>query len=251
MEEIIKKFLSVSYGYGSGSGYDYSYDDDYGYGDGACYDFGKGYGFGSGEGTYNGLGFGRGPGSVCSYDDILCSGSSSGYGYVNSYVSNFGSCDGYGHGIKEFNYQKVYIIDNVPTLINSVHGNYAIGKILNNNLTTTPCFIVKVENFFAHGETLKQALDDAQKKYKYNKPVEERIAYFIKQYPSLDSIAEHSDLYHWHNILTGSCTFGRDIFAIEHNIDKNNGTMTIREFINLTRNAYGGNIIKRLEETYK
>ena len=143
------------------------------------------------------------------------------------------------------------MVDDTPTLIDSVHGNYAVGKILNSDLTTTPCYIAKVGNFFAHGETLKQALADAQKKYESNKPVEERIADFIKQYPSLDSVAEHSDLYRWHNTLTGSCTFGRDTFARDHNLDKDNGTMTIQEFINLTRNAYGGNIIKQLEETYK
>ena len=190
-------------------------------------------GYGSGDGSGSGSGDGDGSGS----------GSGDGDGS--------GSGSGDGSGIKEFNHQKVYMVDDTPTLIDSVHGNYAIGKKLDGDLTTTPCFIAKVENFFAHGETLKQALADAQKKYENNKPVKERIADFIKQYPSLDSVAEHSDLYRWHNTLTGSCTFGRDAFAKDHNLDKDNGTMTIREFINLTRNAYGGNIIKQLEETYK
>ena len=213
MEEAIKKFLFVSYGDGSGSGY--------GSGSGS----GSGYGNGSGYGDGDGSGYGDGDGD------------GSGYGY--------------GDGLKEYNHQKVYIVDNIPTLIDSVHGNYAIGKILNSDFTTTPCYIAKVGNFFAHGKTLKDALADAQKKYEDNKPIEERIADFKKQYPSLDSIAEHSDLYRWHNILTGSCTFGRDTFAKEHGLDKDNGTMTIREFIYLTCNAYGGDIIRHLEKSYR
>ena len=237
MEEVINKLLAVSSDYGSGSGSDYGsgsgsdYGDGYGSGYGDGYGYGSDYGSGSGSDYGDGYGYGYGYGSGSDYGD--------GYGY------------GYGDGIKEFNHQKVYMVDDTPTLIDSVHSNYAIGKILNNDLTTTQCFIAKVENFFAHGETLKDALADAQKKYEDNKPVEERIADFIKQYPSLDSVAEHSDLYRWHNTLTGSCTFGRDAFARDHNLDKDNGTMTIREFINLTRNAYGGDIIRQLEDSYK
>ena len=231
MEEVIKKLLAVSSGDGDGSG------SGYGYGSGD--DSGDGSGFGSGYGDGDGSGYGDGDGSGYGYSD------GSGYGDGDDYG------EGSGDGIKEFNHQKVYMVDDTPTLIDSVHGNYAIGKIVNNDLTTTPCYIAKVGNFFAHGETLKKALADAQNKYEDNKPIEERIADFKKQYPSLDSVAEHSDLYSWHNTLTGSCTFGRDAFARDHNLDKDNGTMTVREFINLTRNAYGGNIIEQLEETYK
>lgn len=235
MEELIKKFLSVCSGSetGHGSG------------------FGSGHGsifcFGYGDGDAPGLSDWDGCGDYSIHNDG--DGSGFGYGYGSDNCDGDGSGDG--TGIKEFNHQKVYTIDNIPTVIDSVHGNYAVGKKLNSNLTTTPCYIAKVGNFFAHGETLKKALADALNKYEDNKPIEERIADFKKQYPSLDSIAEHSDLYRWHNILTGSCTFGRDTFAKDHNLDKDNGTMTVREFINLTRNAYSGNIIRQLEEAYK
>ncbi len=145
----------------------------------------------------------------------------------------------------------MYHIDGVDTIIEQVFRNYAIGKILKKDLTTEDCYIAKHGDFFAHAKTLKRAVDDVMHKHNKNKPIEERIADFLRIYPSLDSIAEHKDLYFWHSKLTGSCAMGRDTFAVEHGLDKESGTMTVRDFIRLTRNAYGGNIIKQLEEAYK
>lgn len=70
-----------------------------------------------------------------------------------------GSGTGYGSGagVKSFLGQAVYMIDDVPTLIDHVHGNIAKGAILNSDLTTTPCYIVKSGGWFAHGETLREA----------------------------------------------------------------------------------------------
>lgn len=76
------------------------------------------------------------------------------------------------------------------------------------------------------------------------------IASFKEAYPSLDCMAEHKDLYSWHHVLTGSCTFGRDQFAKEHNLSKDNGTMSIRDFITLTENAFGSDAIRQLKEAY-
>ena len=66
--------------------------------------------------------------------------------------------DGDGSGIKRFNRETVYRIDGVNTLIRSVRGNTAHGAIVNNDLTLTPCYIVKQDNVFAHGETLREAM---------------------------------------------------------------------------------------------
>ena len=220
MEDVINRFLSVSSGDGSGDG------SGYGYGDGSGYGYGYGYGDGYGDGDGDGDGYGYG------------------YGYGS------GSGHGSGHGIAKYNGRRVYMIDGVHTLIDSVHGNYALGHIILNDLSLQPCFIAKVGNYFAHGDSPRHAFADAKSKYDSNKPIEERIEDFIKQYPMLDSVAEHSDLYRWHNVLTGSCTFGRDAFAKEHGLDKNVGTMTVRGFIELTRNAYGGDVIRRLEASY-
>lgn len=44
---------------------------------------------------------------------------------------------------------------------------------------------------------------------------------------------------------------GRKTFAKNHNIDIHNDTMTVKEFISLTENAYCGEIIKELKESYE
>ena len=202
MEELIKKFLSVSYGDGSGNG--------------------------SGDDSGDGSGYGDGYGS--------------GYGYGDGY--------GNGYGVKSFCGQKVYIIDGIQTLIDSVHGNYARGAILKSDLTTESCYVAKVGNYFAHGATLKQAVADAQAKYDKNKSLSERIDDFRQQYPTLDTVCYGADLFRWHNTLTGSCQFGRQQFCTERGIDPDTVTMTVAEFIELTKDAYGSNAIRQLQEAY-
>lgn len=157
---------------------------------------------------------------------------------------------GYGYGIKTYNGQEVYMIDGVQTLIYSVSGNYAKGAIVNSDLTLTDCYIAKVGDCFAHGETLRQAHEDAQAKALQNIPVEERIAKVKQDYPDPDKPIEHSELFRLHNVLTGSCAMGRKEFAKAHDLDPENGTMTMREFITLTKDAFGGNVIRKLAEAY-
>ena len=176
----------------------------------------------------------------------------SGYGSGSSYGDGDGSSDGSGDGsgVIEYNHQKVYKIDGIPTIIDSVHGNYAKGKILKDDLTLTECFVAKCGNFFAHGETLKQALSDASEKYNENKPLEERIAEFNETYPDNDAPIDGNELFSWHHILTGSCLFGRKNFCSSKGLDVN-AKYTVREFISLTENAFGSDVIKQLKESRK
>lgn len=59
------------------------------------------------------------------------------------------------------------------------------------------------------------------------------------------------DLYDWHHRLTGSCEMGRQQFAKDHGIDIDRDEMTVQEFIDLTRDAYGGEVIRRMEKGYR
>lgn len=211
MEEVIKQFLAVGDGDGSGEG--------------------SGYGFRDGDG----LGSGDGDGS------------SSGDGYGDD--SSSGS--GYGDGIKSYNGHEVYVIDELQTIIYSVHGNIAKGATINQDLTLTDCYIAKYEDYFAHGNTAKQAMLDAQSKAYQDKPVEERIDLVVGKYPDVDVPIEHSVLFSLHNFLTGSCLFCRQEFAKYHSLDPEHGTMTMREFIHLTKDAFGGDNIRQLADAYK
>ncbi len=180
------------------------------------------YGCGSGRGTGSGFGSGDGDGS--------------GFGF--------------GVGVKELNGETVYMVDDVPTFIDSVYGNYAKGRILQSDLTTKECFIAKVHGrYFAHGETLKQAFNDAMSKSFQDIPEDERIARFKKQYPDNDVKIPARELFDWHNRLTGSCEMGRNNFVLNHGIDIENDSFTVREFVELTKNDYGGLTIRKILES--
>lgn len=193
--------------------------------------YGDGSGSGNGYGSGNGSGFGYGLGDGSGYGD----GSGNGFGY--------------GHGIREFNGRVVNMIDNVPTIITAIFGNVARGYILRVDLTLQPCFVVKQDNCFAHGETLREAVNALREKLFEGMSEDERIEAFINEH-DLGRKYPNQDLYDWHHRLTGSCDMGRREFAVGHGIDVEHGSMTVEEFIKLTENAYGGDTIKRLKNKY-
>lgn len=211
--ESVKKFVAVSSGdgYGDGDGCGSGYGDGCGSGDG--YDYGDGSGYGSGSGYGDGCGCGSG--------------------------------DGYGYGIKSFDGKDICLIDNIQTVITAVFGNIAKGFVLNSDLTLTPCYVAKQGDIFAHGNTLKEAIDALHEKLFDDMPEEDRIAEFFKSHsPGVKYPAK--DLFVWHNRLTGSCEAGRMSFARSHDIDLENDTFTIEEFVSLCKDSYGGETIKKL-----
>ena len=215
LNDAIKRFLTVDYGYGSGSG------DGYGYGSG----------YGSGDGSGSGSGYGYGSGSGDGY------GSGSGYGYGS----------GYGDGLIAFNGRQVNYIDSIPTIIEKVRNNLAKGYIVLKDLTTKPCYVVKHGYLFAHGPTIKAAEQALSDKIFDDMDVDEKIEIFLKEF-ELEKKYSATLFYDWHHKLTGSCEMGRNAFVKNNGIDLENGEYTVKEFIELTENDYGGSIIKQLKE---
>lgn len=230
METLIN-FISNSNG--KGNGYGNGKGDSNGYGRGNSYGNGNGNGLGSGNGydVVNGDGYGYG--SSCGY------GSGCGNGYGNGYG---GGC---GYGIKIINGMGVVEIDNVPTAIKKIRGNIAFGYIFE-KMQLKPCYVVKQDGLFAHGETLKEAFAALQEKLFDKMTVEERIDAFLKEIKN-NTEYPAKIFYDWHHRLTGSCEFGRNQFIKNHNI-KLDQLMTVNEFIELTKNDYGDEIIKKLEK---
>ena len=163
----------------------------------------------------------------------------------DGYGSGYGYGDGSGDGVKSINGERVWIVDGVQTLIDSVHGSYAIGRILRDDLTLRPCYIARVDNSFAHGETLRKAFDDAREKALEDLPTDERIKRFREHFTDFDKPYPTADFYQWHHILTGSCEMGRRNWCEEHGIDMG-GMYTVRQFVELTKDSYGGDVIKLL-----
>lgn len=186
----------------------------------------------------DGSGYGNGSGNGDGYGDGYGSGDGSGYGNGDGY----GDGSGYGSGIKKYDGEDVHMIDGVQTIITAVHGNIAKGAILQGDLTLTPCFVAKVDGFFAHGETARAAVEAARDKAFEGLPQAERITAF------LDAIKPNTEypvmtLYGWHHRLTGSCEAGRKAFAKDHGIDLS-ACMTREAFFELTKDAYGGSVIR-------
>ena len=146
----------------------------------------------------------------------------------------------------QFNGCRVFVVDGIQTAINKVIGNFAKGFIINKDLTTETCYVAKSGNTFAHGKTIHEAHEALMEKLLEEMPVEERIENFLKEF-SGNKKFKVIEFYKWHHILTGSCKFGRDQFAREHGIDLEKDEFTVKEFVELTKNSYGGEIIKEIE----
>jgi hypothetical protein len=241
LEDRIKAFVSLSSGYGSGYGSgDGSGDGSgYGYGYGDC----SGYGSGSGDGSGDGSGYGYGYGDCSGYGSGSGDGSGDGSGY------GYGSGYGDGDGVKDINGNHVYIVDGIQTIIKSVRGNIAQGFVLQSDLTLKPCYVLKEQNKFAHGDTLHDAFTALQEKLYDDSTEEERIEAFRKKFPKYDTPYPNRDLFAYHHVLTGSCRMGRESFCKDKGIDLD-GSTTIREFIELTKGSYGGDVICKLPEVY-
>ena len=243
MEEAVKRFLTVIsnnktdprdelallYEDHDGSGNGIGFGDNFGrgYGDGAT-GSGGGDRDGSGDGSGTGCGFGIGGGS----------------GDAHSH-----SCSV--RGIKSINGLEVHKIDFIPTVIYSVHQTrgfyYAKGAFLSTDLSLYPTFVARIGDFFAHGDTLRDAVRAAHKKYVDNRPLEEKLDEFVKAHPDLHK--KYNDLFEWHHILTGSCEAGRRQWCATHGYNPTD-SITIRTFIKKTRNDYGGEIIAELAKRY-
>ena len=240
-KKLIEEWLKVDNGSGSGSGDGSGFGFGNGSGDGFGFGNGSGDGFGSGDGS----GFGFGNGSGDGFGNGSGDGSGSGFGFGDGSGSGFG----FGNGISKYNNYYVFIIDNISTIITSIHGNVAKGFILNKNLTLEKIFVAKGNNKFAHGKTLKEAVADLQEKIFDDLDIEEKIEIFNKQFNRFDKYIGE-EFYKWHHILTGSCTAGRNNFVRENNLDLKK-LYTVDEFIKITKDSYGGNIIKKLREEKK
>lgn len=236
LETCINAFLSTTCGDGSGLGSGCGYSDR------------SGTGYGSGSGYGSGRGFGDGSGYICG------DGSGNGKGFGSDDGCGYGSGNGFEsrRGVKELNGENVHLVDGIQAIIKSVHGNIAQGFILKNDLTLQPCYIVKEQNKFAHGDTLHDAFTSLQEKLEriYDESTEEeRIEAFVEKFPNYDTPYSNRDLFDYHHVLTGSCRMGREGFCKDKGINLD-GSTTVRDFVSLTNDSYGSETIRRLPQAY-
>ena len=141
------------------------------------------------------------------------------------------------------------MIDGVPTILTRIIGNVAKGFIVGPDFLLAPTFVCKQGNTFAHGETLHKAREALLEKLFDDMPTEARIAAFCKEFKS-GVKRPAMDFFSWHHRLTGSCEQGRKEFVRQHSIDINHDELTSEEFFALTRDSYGGSIIRQTEDRF-
>ena len=199
---------------------------------------GCGSGYGSGCGSGSGYGDGYGWGWVCG----------SGYGDGDGSGYGDGDDDGAGVLIKKYGGYKVFYIDNIPTIILNCKGNLAKGYIVNRDFSVCVCYIAKSQGLFAHGKTAREAATALRDKIFQKMSTEDRIAEFRKRFDKNEKYIAAS-FFEWHKKLTGSCLMGRQQFIRDYNINLDN-EYTVAEFIALTENSYGGDVIQKLKKYY-
>ena len=242
-DKIIENWLKVDYscstGYGYGYGHMFGSNDSVGFGCGAS------VGSGDSDGRVFGGGCGPGCGTTWGTDDDY----GKGYGYGDVYGRGYGKGDYY-DGLKKIkiNGYKIYEIDNISTIVIKIKNNIAQGYIVNKDLTLDKTYVVKGNNMFAHGKTIKEAYESLQEKIFNELDLKERIKEFRKAFKVNEKYSGH-DFFKWHHILTGSCLQGRLNFVKNNNIDLNK-TYTVKEFIEICQYDYGSGYIKELKQYY-
>ena len=152
--------------------------------------------------------------------------------------------------VLHINGELVWDVDGVPTVIRQVRGRFAKGAILHDDLELEPCWIARSGRSFAHGATLAKAERDARVKDLEERPVSERIQEFKTRFPDFDQKVDGETLFSWHGILTGSCEMGRRSWCQDNGLSPKKDKLTVREFCRRTKNAYGGEVIRKLEKAY-
>ena len=221
MEDVINKFMNLSWGSGWGSGN--------GSGDGLGFGFGAGFGDGCGNGC--GAGYASGDGS--------------GRGIGRGDGNGRGNGSGDGDDIIFYGSKKVYKVDGLNTIFYSIKGNIARCAIINRDLTLINCYVARSGDFFAHGNTAKEAALEANTKSLLNTPIEDRVRLFNIEFNKEEKYPA-TQFYNWHTILTGSCALGKDSFIMNNNIDMNS-SFTRDEFVSIVKNAYGSDIIQLIK----
>lgn len=140
-------------------------------------------------------------------------------------------------------------IDGILTHIVQIHNNVAKGYIIAGE-TKLPCFIIKEHGTYAHGSTIKEAFKSLHDKLYNLNTEEQRIAEFKNKFPEYTKEYSNTDLFDAHHALTGSCLMGRKVFLLEHNISLDD-KMTIKNFIEITKDSYGTDMIKKLLNAYE
>lgn len=168
---------------------------------------------------------------------------------IKKWLSDSGSDYDNGYKINQVGGKTVYDVDGVKTVITHIKDSVAKGFILNRDFSLTPCFVVKGNGYFAHGETLKEAIEALHTKIFENMDSDEAIKKFIENFEKGKKY-KGTEFFEWHHYLTGSCLMGRESFVKNRGLNLED-MFTVDEFIEICENDYGSGVIRELKERWQ
>lgn len=154
------------------------------------------------------------------------------------------------NGIVSFNDNNIIVIDGYVLYITHVHGPWAMGEIIKNDLTTQTCYLTKVNNTFVVDSSLKDVIEQMREKIFKNKENDDDIARaFVLAHPEYKKEYDWDEMVAWHSLSPTSCADGRRRFSKLAN-KKSGETATPEELIRLMKNSPSKNIALKMEEIY-
>ncbi len=177
-------------------------------------------------------------------------GSGDKYGRGNSFININPIHDFSGIGLKEYNGHKLYYINNYVLYITNIHFPYAMGEIIKNDLTTQKCFIAKVNNHIAVGESIHSVIDELREKIKVSTDNEFDVAKaFVLSHPDYDKEYDWDEMVLWHSLTNYSCEEGRRKFT--KNANKLKGSKaTPRELVEFMKKSRDYRLGEKIEKLY-
>lgn len=180
---------------------------------------------------------GNGKGTAIGYDKI-CS-----VGY-----NHFPDPDG--SGIAEYNGHKVHHIDGYYLYITHVHGPWATGEIIKNDLTTQSCYIGRLGSYYVVAGTLREVFDRLRKRAtKRRGNIEDIAQVFCEAFPDPDKEYKWGDMLFVHSLHPYSCEQGRTRWTNTVGYGKEDRS-TVWNFLEVADNSIAQNLIRRIKEKY-
>ena len=155
-----------------------------------------------------------------------------------------------GSSIGTFNGHKTYFVNGYVLYITHIHGPWAMGEIIHNDLTTQKCYLTKVNDKFAVGGNLRAVLEEMREKITESTSAKKNIAKaFILVHPEYEKEYDWDEMVAWHSLDKTSCVDGRRRFSLNSN-KKSGDLATPKELIQHMKESPAREIAIEMERLY-
>ena len=158
--------------------------------------------------------------------------------------------EAYNSGIKSFNGNPVYVINDYSLYFTHIHEPWASAKIIKNDLTTQDFYVGKIHNHIVVASSIREALDELRDKIRqtHNNDYDIALAFFYA-HPDYEKQYDWEEMLFWHSLSKFSCQQGRQRFSQNAN-KKAGSTASPKELIKLMKNSRAVGIAIIMEQLY-